>query len=139
MTYQDYEYETDTDTAPWTATPVASPAPMVAAPRAVPVVQTQAAPVAAPTNNADIYLLGSLIQSVQQSQNRQMYYLRDMDARLTRLESAAHPASNPGASTPSFERATWWAIWGLLMLILGGALAVVLLLILLNYFSITFH
>ncbi len=57
---------------------------------------------------------------------RQMQILRNLDLRLANLESADERA----AENPSFERATWWALWGILMLILGAALVVILLLIL---------
>jgi hypothetical protein len=97
----------------------------------------QKAPVVVPppaqSNVSEILVLGSLIQSVQTAQTQQMYVLRDIDSRLSRLEdSARYSAAAPPPANPSFERATWWAIWGLLMLILGGALAIVTLLILLN-------
>ncbi len=86
-------------------------------------------PAPAPASS-ELLMLGAMLQSVQSSQNQQMVLLRDFDRRINRLEAGARP--RPQNSTPSFERATWWAIWGLLMLILGGALTVVIVLILLN-------
>ncbi len=57
--------------------------------------------------------------------DRQLQILRDLDMRVSNLEAQDEAA----AQTPSFERATWWALWGLLMLILGAALVVIILLI----------
>lgn len=140
MQYRESEYVSSTDEAPWTAEPAPSGS-MVARgdSQLMPLTPNPLAPtngnVATPS--AETVMLTALLQSVQQTQNQQMYLLRNLDARLARLEEAprwALPAqpqvqvNNAGA----FERATWWAIWGLLMLVLGGALAVVLLLILLN-------
>jgi len=129
MNYQDYEYGTDVDSAPWTVSPSPSSAQMVAAARPIPVATAQPAS----PSMSEMMVLGSMLQSVQQNQTRQLYLMRDFDARLSRLEvniSAPPPAPAP---TPSYERATWWAIWGLLMLILGGALAIVIVLIVLNF------
>lgn len=133
MTFQTTDYTTDTDEAPWTSAP--SSTQMVAASRNGPVIPAHShAPIIvsppATSNTPEMLMLGSMLQSVQQAQTQQTHILRDFDARLARLESNPHPQAP--APTPSFERATWWAIWGLLMLILGGALAVVILLILLN-------
>jgi hypothetical protein len=141
MNYQSYDYETDNDAAPWTASavpaqPVSTPVwnnpatynQMIAAPPNAQLVPAPAPVLAA--NTSEVYVLGSMLQSVQQLQRQQLDALRDFDYRIGRLERAARPAPQP--VTPSFERATWWAIWGLLMLILGGALAVVIVLILLN-------
>jgi|GEM_PF-1950216 hypothetical protein len=138
MQYQTYDTENPTDEAPWTAAPTAPGTqgagsynsqlmPLTPNPLAV---NTQA-------TAAETVMLTSLIQSVQQTQVQQMYLLRNLDARLARIEEAPRQsvtmAPQAIAYTPgAFERATWWAIWGLLMLVLGGALAVVLLLILLN-------
>jgi hypothetical protein len=51
--------------------------------------------------------------------------LRDIDYRLSRLEEA----SPTWTAMQSIEQTTWWVLWGILMLILGSALAVVLILI----------
>ena len=51
--------------------------------------------------------------------------LRDIDHRLTRLEDT----SRGYAVMQSIEQTTWWALWGILMLIVGSALAVVIILI----------
>jgi hypothetical protein len=138
MQYQDNEYGTETDAAPWTAAPAPAPAQLVSSPRNGQMLAAQPrSPVVvqAPqsSNVSEVLVLGSLIQSVQSAQSQQMYLLRDMNARLARLEDSARQAAveNPG-QTSSVERATWWALWGVLMLILGGALAIVTLLILLN-------
>lgn len=133
----DNDYETDTDAAPWTAPASYNSGPMVAAPRnaqlvAEPAPQQVTVSTPAP-NYAEVLAMGNMIQSIQQTQTQQMYLLREMDSRLARLEEPMrYPAQAQVIVTPSYERATWWAIWGLLMLILGGALAVVILLIVLN-------
>jgi hypothetical protein len=83
------------------------------------------------TPSPEALMLGSFLQT----QTQQMYLLRDLDMRLARLEvrPATSEAKNVrAAAAASFERATWWALWGILMLVLGGALAIVMLLILLN-------
>jgi hypothetical protein len=132
----DTDYDTDTDAAPWTATASYNPAP-AAAPRSATIV-SQPVPRTITVNTpqpdySQLLAVGSMMQSIQQNQTQQMYLLREMDSRLNRLEDQSRYAPQPvAAPTPSYERATWWAIWGLLMLILGGALAVVILLILLN-------
>lgn len=124
MNYQNYDYETDNDAAPWTAAPNSSQ--MMAAPR-----NTHLVPASnATASGSDMVVLGSMLQSVQQTQMQQIYMLRDFDSRISRLEQANRP--NPVPQTPSYERATWWALWGLLMLVLGGALTVVIVLILMN-------
>lgn len=123
MNYQSFDYDTRAEDGTWTPAPVTTQ--MVAAPP-----NTQL--VAAPTNTAtssDVMVLGSMLQSMQQTQMQQMYLMRDFDSRIGRLEQAARPNPPAGAS---FERMTWWAIWGLLMLILGGTLTVVIILILMN-------
>lgn len=140
MQYPDYEYTNTTaaDEAPWEASPQA-PNPAVPPPRTVQIAPPlpTPVPVTAASSTAELMVLGNLIQSVQQTQTQQLYLLRDMDSRLARLEVPVRYVAQPAAANPapapmSYERATWWAIWGLLMLILGGALAVVTLLILLN-------
>ena len=154
MNYSDYDYETpETEPPPWSpasstfqgqtyTTPrntqmVSAPPNVVvnAAPQpAVPelVYQSPVAPAAQGpmVDNSSLVMLGSLIQSVQQTQKEQRYILRDFDARLARIENTITPP--PPTQVPSFERTTWWAIWGLLMLILGGALTVLILLILMR-------
>lgn len=131
MNYQTYDYETPTDTtAPWMPTTGQS-GQMIAAPTNGQLVATPAAPIVA-ANATDMATLGSMIQSVQQTQMQQVYLLREFDARVARLEQAVSPYTSPTNATASFERATWWAIWGLLMLILGGTLTIVIVLILMN-------
>lgn len=132
MNYQDYDYGTETDSAAWTTTPQSS---RMMAPQsdaqlypltANPVVVNQ------PTHPSasEMIVLGSMLRSLQQNQNQQNLWLRDFDARINRIEINTRPPA--AAATPAFERVTWWAIWGLLMLILGGALTIVIVLILLN-------
>ncbi len=73
----------------------------------------------------ELTVLNTWLQTLQNLTQRQLALLRDFDLRLMRLEEA----NRLRASTPSFERATWWALWGILMLILGAALVVILFLI----------
>lgn len=80
---------------------------------------------------SEMVVLGSMLRSLQQNQNQQTLWLRDFDARINRIEISTRPPA-AAVTTPAFERATWWAIWGLLMLVLGGALTIVIMLILLN-------
>ncbi|MBI4670421.1 MAG: hypothetical protein HY741_01965 [Chloroflexi bacterium] len=140
MQYQDYDYANPTDEAPWTAPPaVSTPTDAENYSQLLPLTPNPLAPTngQAPATAPETVMLNSLIQSVLQTQTQQMYLLRNLDARLARLEETPRLAVHTQPQTQafnagSFERATWWAIWGLLMLVLGGALAVVLLLILLN-------
>ncbi len=62
-------------------------------------------------------------QTLRTITQRQMQILRDFELRLASVEDATR------AREGTFERATWWALWGVLMLILGAALVVILLLI----------
>lgn len=131
MQYQEYDYGTTTGEA-WTDTSGA----------AMPNNNAQLMPLTpnplvrpAAVISAEAAALGAMLQTVQQTQTQQMYLMRQLDTRLTHLEQMARTRSaqaQQAGSTLSFERATWWAIWGLLMLVLGGALAVVLILLLLN-------
>lgn len=131
MNYQDYDYGTEADPTSWTPTPPLvsqavstrgdaqiyplSPNPVVTAPQ---------------PGMSEMMVLGSMLRSLQQNQNQQMLWIRDFDARINRIEVNTRPPA--AVVTPSFERATWWALWGLLMLVLGGALTIVIMLILLN-------
>lgn len=135
MQYQDYDYGTDSDAAPWTASTTsttvmapAAPSQVMPHPTTAPItVSSPAAP------SADMMLIGSMLRSMQHTQMQQTYMLRDMDSRLSRLEDAPRYTQQPMVvPPPSFERGTWWALWGLLMLVLGGALAVVMILLLMN-------
>ncbi len=128
MKYEDFDYATDADSAPWSA----APSPMIARGDAQ-LYPLSPNPVVVNTTNppsSEMLVLGSMLQTMQRAQTQQMYILREMDSRLARLEHDARSA--PRAQGAAFERATWWAIWGLLMLILGGALVVVIMLILMN-------
>lgn len=51
--------------------------------------------------------------------------LQDVNYRLTSLEDGTHIWT----SAMSLEQTTWWALWGILMLVLGSALAVIMILI----------
>lgn len=51
--------------------------------------------------------------------------LRDIDYRLIRLEEG----NRAWTAVRSFEQNTWWTLWGVLMLIVGSALAITLILI----------
>ena len=62
-------------------------------------------------------------QALRSVTNRQLQMFREIELRLSSLEDANR------AREGSFERATWWALWGIVMLILGAALVVILLLI----------
>lgn len=119
MNYPDYETTIETEPVPWGA-------PTQAAQWVPPARSGQMVP--ANTRTSDMLVIGSLIQSVQQTQQQQMYLLRELDARLVRMENSERDAA--AARVPTFERTTWWAIWGLLMLILGGALTIMIVLIL---------
>lgn len=125
MTYQDIDQETETDGAPWTAP---STSAQIVPARSVQLVPPPSPVVMTAPATSEFMVLGSILQSFQQAQTQQSYLLRDMNARLARLENGRSNVN----STPSFERGTWWAIWGLLMLILGGALVVVIVLILMH-------
>lgn len=56
---------------------------------------------------------------------RQLQALRSLDMRISNLETL----NERDEASYSFERSTWWALWGLLMLLLGGALIVILFLV----------
>lgn len=131
-TYQGQAYTTPRDTQMVSAPPnvVVNTAPQPAVSEVVYRGPVAPATQASLANNSPMIVLGSLIKSVQQTQKEQMYMLRDFDARLVRMENTMNPPQP--IQVPSFERATWWAIWGLLMLILGGALTVLILLILMR-------
>ncbi len=131
MSYQDYTY-TETEGQSWTpqgssqivSAPSTDAQLYPLSPNPV-VVQSSQSP-----NMSELMVLGSLMRSMQQTQNQQIYLMRDLDVRLARLEGTA--VARAQATPATFERVTWWAIWGLLMLILGGALTIVIVLILLN-------
>lgn len=78
----------------------------------------------APQPNA-LTPMGMLAHSLQNVFQMQMTMLRDLDARMNRVEQTRTTAPSP----ERFYAQTWWALWGILMLILGSALVVVLLLI----------
>ncbi|MBI4671094.1 MAG: hypothetical protein HY741_05440 [Chloroflexi bacterium] len=67
-----------------------------------------------------------MARSMQNIFQMQMAMLRQLDVRLNRLEQTRPPQFNTG----EFYAQTWWALWGILMLILGAALVMVLTLIL---------
>ncbi|MCC7164799.1 MAG: hypothetical protein IT331_20045 [Anaerolineae bacterium] len=130
MNYQDYEYGAGTENPGWTP---ALSSQMVSArsdAQLYPLSPNPVIPQPAQPALSEMLMIGSLLRSMQQTQNQQMFWLRDVDTRINRIEVNTRPPV--AVATPSFERATWWAIWGLLMLVLGGALTVVIMLILLN-------
>lgn len=131
MNYQEYDYETATDAPAWATPSDAKILPLT--PNPVIAVNSNP-PTAYAANNtptmSEMLVLGSMVHSIQQSQTQQLYLMRQMDTRLTQIENSARV--NIVAPNNSFERATWWALWGLLMLILGGALTIVVMLILMN-------
>lgn len=130
MNYQNYDYGTETDTAPWTATSSSQMVSSRGDAQLYPLSPNPVVPQQSQSAMSEMLVLGSMIRSLQQTQNQQIYWLRDFDARINRIEVNTRPPA--AVVTPPFERATWWAIWGLLMLILGGALTIVIMLILLN-------
>lgn len=75
------------------------------------------------TGLAPFALMARSMQNIFQAQ---MAMLRQFDARLNRLEQARSQPFNSG----QFYAQTWWALWGILMLILGSALVMVMVLIL---------
>lgn len=66
------------------------------------------------------------IRGLQNVTQRQFALLRDFDFRLSNSEARERVASNEA----SMDRASFWMIWVALMLVLGSALAIVLVLIL---------
>ncbi len=74
---------------------------------------------------ADFLALTTWSQTLQNNQQQQLAILKEIDARLARLEEYTRPS--PTSNT--YERASWWALWGVLMLILGAALVILILLI----------
>lgn len=71
---------------------------------------------------------GMFTRSLENMFQMQMTMLREMDRRMNRLEQP-QPTPRP-ARGEQFYAQTWWALWGILMLILGAALVVVVVLIL---------
>jgi hypothetical protein len=138
MEYQEYGYATRTDDGTWATAPTSS-APLTSTPsgQLMPLTPNPLMQVNPQSQSAspETLMIASFLQTVQQTQTQQMFLLRSLDARLARLETrpVALEATNVRPiSSASFERATWWALWGMLMVILGGALAIVLFLILIN-------
>jgi hypothetical protein len=132
MQYLNYDNEPRADEAPWTAAPNPPRADAFDS-QLMPLTPNPLTP-AQSNNHADSLALGTVLQALQQTQIQQLYLVRGMETRLARLEELAQNArgAQSQTATDSFERATWWALWGLLMLVLGGALAAVTMLILLN-------
>lgn len=132
MQFLNYDYEPRADEAPWTAAPNTESADTFNS-QLLPLTPNPLTP-AQTSNHTDAATLGTVLQALQQAQVQQLYLVRGMETRLARLEELAQNARSAQSQTAadSFERATWWALWGLLMLVLGGALAVVTVLILLN-------
>ncbi len=93
---------------------------------AAPPTRTTVYETAAQPSVSELLTLGTWAQSFQSAQQQQLALLHDLSERVSHLEESVGARST---GTPT-ERATWWALWGLLMLILGGALAILILLIL---------
>lgn len=88
-----------------------------------------------PSPSPEYIVLGSMLQSMQSVQQQQLLVLRDMDVRVAKLETGVNNQPQPA----SFERGTWWALWGLLMLIMGSALAIITILIVVQNMPIFFR
>ena len=65
------------------------------------------------------------IRGLQNVTQRQFALLRDFDFRLSNSEERNRVASNEA----SLDRASFWVVWVTLMLVLGTALAIMLVLI----------
>lgn len=129
MLNQNYDYEppAEEQVATWETPTYAGDGRVVVAPHTHALTTTPVTGVQTRAPTSEMVMLGSLLQSVQNTQQQQNYMLREMAARLARLEDNARVVVAPAAS---FERSSWWAIWGLLMLVMGAALAVILILLL---------
>ena len=68
------------------------------------------------------------IRGLENMTQSQLALLREFDFRLSDSEERNRRASN----LASFERTWFWALWGILMLILGSVLVVLLVLILMS-------
>jgi|GEM_PF-6988553 hypothetical protein len=79
-----------------------------------------------PPPQATLTPFAIMARSMQNMFQMQMNMLRDLETRMTRVEQTRPPQANMG----QFYAQTWWALWGILMLILGAALVMVLILIL---------
>lgn len=136
MLNQNYDYEPTTGTVSesWEPTTYDRDGRLAVAPHQH-LLATPAIASVPTTIKPEQVLLSPVFQAVQQTQQQQMYLLREMDARLARLEENARVVRYDDATRPviasamSFERSSWWAIWGLLMLIMGAALAVIIILL----------
>lgn len=76
------------------------------------------------TNNG-LARLNARVRAQENWSRQQSSVLHDIDYRLTSLEDGTHIWT----SAMSLEQSTWWALWGILMLALGSALAVIITLI----------
>lgn len=128
MLNQNYDYEppVEEQVTSWDAPVYTADGRIAYAPRSQTLTTAPVTAVAARTASSEMIMLGSLFQSVQNTQQQQTYMMRDMAARLARLEDNARVTV---VSAGAFERSSWWAIWGLLMLVMGAALAVVIILL----------
>jgi hypothetical protein len=77
-------------------------------------------------SNNETRALRPWIRGLQNATQRQFALLRDLDFRLSNSEERNRVASNEA----SIDRASVWVVWAILMLLLGSALAVVLVLLL---------
>lgn len=78
-----------------------------------------------PTPLPDMTTGNGFMHALQVLFVQQALLLREFDLRLKHLEAAQQPVPQ----NQSFYRATWWMLWGILMLIVGAALTVILFLI----------
>lgn len=77
------------------------------------------------TNSHGLAGLSSRMQAQEDWSRQQTLLLQDIGDRLTNLEEGTHIWT----SAMSLEQSTWWALWGVLMLVLGSALAVLVILV----------
>lgn len=80
-----------------------------------------------PEQQSALSPMNFMARSMQNMIQMQMTMMREIDQRLNRLEQA-RPQAQPNPER--FYTQTWWALWGILMLILGSALVLVLVMIL---------
>jgi hypothetical protein len=77
------------------------------------------------TTTTGLAALNARLRAQENWARQQSSVLHDIDYRLTNMEEGTHLWT----SAMSLEQTTWWALWGILMLILGSALAVIVILI----------
>lgn len=76
----------------------------------------------------EVAVLGSRVRALENETQSRSVIQHDLDYRVTHLEEA-----NRGwGAAYAVERATWWTLWYILMLVLGSALVIFITLILLS-------